>query len=223
MTREEILKNAHYIQYPLDTRTYINVDKNVKDLLHKLPLPKENEMYKGWYGNHNHFTTDYHRKYVLPLLIDILKLPYKEHDWELKERKSNNFDLSYLQVIKSPVYEVWGLTRNEHFDNVHFDDLVNNDSKSSDITGYHRLYKYSHECSRIINKSIISDRRIFISGDSQFIPDIAFLSCYFKELWYMDNRKNLSFCNEWKDVKFTDCIIEINCSHTGRYTVQNFK
>ena len=223
MTCEEILKDAHYIQYPLNDTTYITVSKSIEDKIHKLPLPKEGDMYTGWYKNTNHFTPKYHREYVLPLLIDILKLSYNKNDWELIEKSSGKFDLSYLKIKKSPVFEIWGFTRGEHFDNLCFDDLMHNDSKKNDITDYHRMYKYSHECSRIINKSIISYRRIFISGDSQFIPDIAFLSCYFKEVWYMDNRNNLTLCDRWRDVKFTDCIVEINCSHTGRYTSQNFK
>ena len=223
MTRDEILAGAHYIQYPLDKTTYISVNRDIKDKILKLPLPQDGEMYSGWWRNTNHFTTTYHRKYVLPLLIKLLNLTYRENDWELVERKSGNNDISYLRVKHSPVYEVYGFTRKEHFDKLRFDDLVINDSKNADITDYHRLYKYAHECSRIINKTIISDRKLFISGDSQFIPDIAFLSCYFKEVWYMDNRNHLSLSAEWKNTHFTDCIVEINCSNTGRYTVDNFQ
>ena len=47
-----------------------------------------------------------------------------------------------------------------------YDELKNNDNTPANITDYHKLYRYPHQCSRIINKTIVSDKKLFISGDS---------------------------------------------------------
>ena len=83
------------------------------------------------------------------------------------------------------------------------------------------LYRYPHECSRIINKDVDSNRILLVSGDSQMIPDISVLACYFKEVWYFDNRANVKAEDILKEGEFTDVLIELNCSDIKQYTETN--
>lgn len=221
MTREEMLNKAIYIQYCLGNKTYKDFGI-ASDKIYKLPIVEGKMMYDGWKLNTHHFTTDYHMKYSIPLFKETLKLDYNRNDFILKERYSGEYDLSMLKPKKNYEYEAYGYTRGEHFDSLSFDEITSNDSNSAEITDYHRLYKYSHECSRLINKTLNNDRKLFISGDSQMIPNIAFLSCFFKEVWYFDNRKKLKLSDKYKDINFSDILIELNSDAKNDYMIRNF-
>ena len=220
MSKEEAIKNAIYIQYPL---TYTLYNCYQIDCINKLPLAPSGMMYDSWHNNTNHFTTEYHRTFSIPLLCKLFNLSFDHSKFSLSTRKSGEFDISILKPLNDFKYEIFGYTRNEHLDNITFDEVTSNDSKSSDITDYHRLYRYSHECSRLINKDLDSNRKLFISGDSQMIPDISFLSCFFKEIWYFDNRKNLKLSDKWENETFTDFLIEMNHLNINEYLNTNFK
>ena len=148
---------------------------------------------------------------------------YDENDFVLKERNSNGFDISVLVPKKEHKYEIYGFNRNEYFDNLSYDDITSSHIFFKNITDYHKQYKYPHENSRLINKTIDSDRILFISGDSQMIPDIPILSCYFKEIWYMDNRNNLTLSNKYKDINFTDVLVKIGRTEQSDYLDKNFR
>ena len=117
---------------------------------------------------------------------------------------------------------MYGYTRNEHFDCLSFDDITTNNSVKKDITEYHRLYKYGHECSRLINKIINSNRKLFISGDSQLIPDIPFLSCFFNEVWFFDNREKDILKDKYSEYDFSDVLIELGYGTYNDYMLKNF-
>ena len=221
MTREELLDKAIYIQYPLNYSTYKQYD--VGKEIHKLPLPERGMMYNGWQYNINHFVPTYHRKYSLPLLEELFKFGYDENDFILKERKFNWYDLSILYPKKEQKYEIYGFNDNEHFDNLSYDDIMTSKAKFINATAYHKQYKYPHSSSRLINKTLESNRVLFISGDSHMIPDVLVLSCYFKEIWYMDNRDKLSLGDKWKNITFTDVLIELNWMNQEQYNIINFK
>jgi hypothetical protein len=218
--KQELLNKAIYIQYPLGYSQYR--EYNIEEI-NKLPLPENGMMYDKWAKNTNHFTTEYHRLYSIPLLCKLLKLDYNESDFIFDERNSGDFDISILKPKIEYRYEVYGFTRDEHFEDLSFDDITTNTSINDDITDYHRLYRYSHECSRLINKTIKSKKILFISGDSQMIPDISFLSCFFKEIWYFDNRQKLPLFDKCKKTKFTDVLIELNHLPIEEYVNTNFK
>lgn len=221
MTKKDLIDKAIYIQFPYSYTTYkeYKVDKEIN----KLPLPEKGMMYDGWAKNNNHYTPQYHRKYTIPLLCKILNIDFNDDDFVVDERHSGNFDISLLKPKEKYEYEIYGYTRGEHFDNLSFEDITSNDSPNKDITDYHRLYKYSHECSRLINKTISNDRILFISGDSQLIPIVPFLSSFFKEIWYFDNRDDKAFSDKWRNIKFTDVIVEMNWTETWTYMDRNFK
>lgn len=39
------------------------------------------------------------------------------------------------------------------------------------------------------------------------IPDIAILCCYFKEVWYFDNRQRLMLSEKYKNIYFDYVLI----------------
>ena len=221
MTKKDLIDKAIYVQFPYSYSLYKEYKVNKE--INKLPLASKGMMYDGWAKNNNHYTPQYHREYTIPLLCKLLNINFNNDDFVIDNRHSGNFDISLLKPKKVYKYEIFGFNRNEHFDNLSFEDITYNNSTNNDITDYHRLYKYSHECSRLINKTIDSDRILFISGDSQFIPIVSFLSCFFKEIWYMDNRDNLTLSDKWKDISFTDVIVEMNWTETYTYIDRNFK
>ena len=221
MTKKDLIDKAVYIQFPYSYTTYKQY--SVGKEINKLPLAERGLMYDGWAKNNNHYTPEYHRKYVLPLLSKLLNIDINIDDFVEDNRYSGKYNISLLHPKKEFRYEIYGYTRGEHFDGISFDELVKNTSTNDDITDYHRLYKYSHECSRIINKTIDNERKLFISGDSQLIPDVSLLSCFFQEVWYFDNRKNLTLSDKWVDVNFTDVLIELNCTEAWTYVDRNFK
>ena len=221
MTRKELLNKATYIQYCLKNKTFKKFDIPIEKIV-KLPIADENMFYSDWKYNDHHFTTEYHRKYSIPLYCKLFNLDYNEDDFMLQERKSGKYDISFLKPKKEYMYEVYSYTRGEHLDNLTFDDITNNNSKNTDITAYHRLYIYSHECSRLINKTIENKRKLFISGDSQMIPDIPFLSCFFKEVWLFDNRKKGKNEKQYADVNFSDVLVELSVGESNDYLIKNF-
>lgn len=230
MTKEELLAKAQFIQFPLNEKMYSaygNLPQRTlgRDFrIHQLPLPQEGEMYKGWHLNENHFTPTYHRRYVLPLLRDLLQIPYKEEDFDLIERtdQSGQFDLSYLKPKKEYLYSVVGLNRGEQFNSVKFETLQESSSHDARTEYHQKYYKYAHESSRLVNITSDSDRKLFISGDSQMIPDILTLSAYFKEIWYIDNRSRLQLSGYWSRFEFTHVLVEMYGSSLNTYLVDNF-
>lgn len=218
--KSELLEKANFIQYPLTYGKYKNY--STKDII-KLPLPQKGEMYDGWNKNENHFTTEYHRLYSIPLLCKLFGINYNENDFILDIRNCGKFDISILKTKSEYKYEIYGFTRNEHFDNLSFNEITTNTSISNDITDYHKLYRYSHECSRLINKTINNNRVLFISGDSHMIPNISFLSCFFKEIWYFDNRKNIDLKDKTDGIIFTDVLVELNHLSEAYYINQNIQ
>lgn len=218
MTKRDILNKAIYICYPLDYDRYVNYNVEGKTI-HRLPLPPKGMMYDRWPRNENHFINPYHRKYSLPLLEKLLKFGYKEDDFFLQERYSGGFDISMLHPKKKFSFDVYGYNRGEYKENITFDELIQ--GKEGELTEYHLLYRYPHECSRIINKDVDSNRILLVSGDSQMIPDISVLACYFKEVWYFDNRANVKAEDILKEGEFTDILIELNGSDIKQYTETN--
>ena len=213
-TKNDLLKMAVYVQYPIRYNEY-NTYSTEKEI-HRLPLTVKENMWC------NHFIGKYHREFSLPMIAKILKFDYNENDFTLKERYSEGHEISSLIPKKEYRYEIYGFDEKEHFDNIDFNELTTCNIKSP-LQDYHRQYKYPHQNSRIINKTINSDRKLFISGDSQMIPDIPVLSCYFKEIWYADNRNGLTLSNEWGKIDFTDVLIELNHIPLGNYINKNLR
>lgn len=232
MTIDEIVKKAKYIQFPYNNEEY----KDYYDKRNPVRLPiikGEEVLYTGMpKGNSHHYTTQYTYKYVLPAIADLLGFKFSMNDFKLVKMINGNYDVSYIKPKKKESYTVICFdTGNGKTGN--YDDLLNPEFFKNPL--YRELYRYPHRCSRIINNSSKSKRKLIISGDSQMIPSIAPLAHYFKEVWYFDNRtgwikdkvftesKFVSFSKNYKNVEFTDVLIGCYCRNLNWYEYWNIQ
>lgn len=237
MRREEIISKAKYIQFPFNNEEYREY-YNDRDVI-KLPIiPEGGVLYTGMpKDNGHHYTTKYTYNYVLPTISKLLGFNFSLNDFNLVNVNNGKYDLSYIKPKSKDTYTVLcfdtgnGLTGDYKclFNPVFFKEPL-----------YRELYRYPHRCSRIINNTTKSTRKLMISGDSQMIPSIVPLAHYFKEVWYFDNRtgyfreeksgplifhsdKFISFENTYKDVIFTDVLICCYCRELDWYEYWNLQ
>ena len=236
MTIDEIVKKAKYIQFPEMNETYS--DYSSRDVV-KLPIIKEgNVLYTGMpRDNGHHYTTKYTYDYVLPTLAKILDCPYTLDDFEFVKVDNGVYDLSYIKPKSNDKYTIICYTDDSGYTG-DYKVLINPNFFKKPL--YRELYRFPHKCSRIINRTSASTRKLMISGDSQMIPSIAPLAHYFKEVWYFDNRTGYykekpsgpfvfhkdefkSFSHTYKDVKFSDVLIECYCRELSWYEYLNLQ
>ena len=157
--------------------------------------------YNGFYANEHHITTDSYYHIILPYInLHTKVFKFKYDDFELVKNFTSDMkhDVSYLKPKNDThrfTISINGKTVARHvkFDALHNEKRIHKDNVSADSSSeYHRLFRGSHACNRIINETIDNDKKIFISGDSMCIPIIPILCCYFKEVVYMDNRDGKS-------------------------------
>lgn len=236
MTKEEILNKAKYIQFPLVNNSYKEDYKELINNIERLPIIKEHSvLYDDITGDEHHYTTEYTYKYVLPIINNLLNFGFNINDFNIKEYKiiENNIesDLSYLVPKNKYTFKLYSFLRDKEFDFEFDGGLVFNYNLRPDGK-YRDLFVFPHQCSRIINNEINNDKKLFISGDSQIIPSISILACYYKEVWYFDNRtgKEGNFINKenttkysdnFKDVIFDDVLIELYSNPIEWYTEIN--
>lgn len=212
MTLQEILDKAIYVQFPFRKNTFKEYPEINEHQVHRFSTNETR--YDGMKKNEHHFTTAYHYKYVTPKLLELLGYTFNENDFTLKKNIINEngvkYDLSYLMPKKDYKFSVTSFNHDITY-NCSFDGLMfNNQVKGFTwITPYHKLYALPHECSRVKNKTLRNGRKLLISGDSQMIPEIPILACYFEEVWYFDNREDLSFKDILEKQNFTDVIFAL--------------
>lgn len=241
MTRKELISKAKYIQFPYINEEYRNFYKELEPV--RVPLAKGYDpLYSNSVHDKHHYTTEFHRKTVLPLLESILGFGYNRKDFDLEEFICEDGDYSYLVPKEKMKFDIYRYDIDPHIvmKNVDFKELMSKDYLSG--KGSHRywgLYRYAHACSRIVNKGMPRDgRKLFVSGDSQILPDIPVLACYFREVWYFDNRtgyyttprdeygnykikwdesKHIPCRREYRNKKFSDVLIQVYCADIERY------
>lgn len=245
MTKEELVSKAKYIQFPYTNSVYMKIYN--KRQVNRLPIAEDyNPLYSDSVNDKHHYTTRYHYEHVLPLLNSIYKFGYKSSDFELVKLIKKDGDYSYMVPKRKFVFKLYqfDLKMREIYDNQDFYGLMNESLLSDDTKHrYWGLYRFAHHCSRIVNKSLPENgRKLFISGDSQIIPSIPILACYFREVWYFDNRtgyktgkrdengnytiewieENHISCRRWYESKtFSDVLIQLYTSKLERYEKWN--
>lgn len=234
MTKQEILNNAKYIQFPYINKTYKEYDV---PNIYKLPCITEYDpLYSCSSTDKHHYTTKYHREYVLPTMEKLLNFGYSESDFYLISCENNNCDLSYMVPKNKMKFDVHWLLGTKTYLNIDFENgLIFNENEKNGDKFYRNMIIGCHTSLRIINKTTSSNRILLISGDSQIIPDIGILACYFKETWYLDNRsgkidnetmdinKTISIQNKYKNIVFTDILISLYANPLEWYTTINLK
>ena len=180
------------------------------------------EYYDGWKDNEHHITTKSWNGILLPFFSYILRtFDFSTDDFTVLPYFSNEFeyDVSYLKPKRDMRFtmEINGVKVGEHltFDgiqniNQHCDTEAFAAFKEENMpvySEYHRLYRGSHACSRVINETVDNDLKIFISGDSMMIPAIPIFCCYYKEVVYMDNRDGKSHKEYYEDKQFDEILL----------------
>ena len=180
-------------------------------------------MYETYSFNEHHFKPFYFNEYILPEINNILEIGYNINDFEYIEKDDNGHDVSYLMPKCEYKFDLYGLSNNDVRLNVDFNELRCCNLTSFDITSYHKLFAFPHMCSKIINKSIDNNRVLVLSCDSQMIPIIPVLACYFKEIWALDNRSRQEFIKDINIDEVTDVLIAGGFNTEGKYLNDNFK
>lgn len=187
-----------------------------------------NFTYAGWKDNTHHLKTGYHINYTYPLVLKQLNINFNINDFEIVKRFSqdNLYDLKYLKpTFCNPIYDITCYSLDEHFEDVDFEYLnhVHNKEVDSWALDYHRMYCYPHLCSKIVNKTLSNNRKLFISADSQTIPTVPIFSLYFEEVYYFDNRDGKNHIRNLDGVNITDCIFMTGFNDFSKYWVANLR
>lgn len=232
MTKDEILNKAKYIQFPLINKEYKEYQINN---IHKLPCVKTyNPLYSLSTTDKHHYTLQYHRDYVLPLMENLLQFDYNKNDFNIVDCYNDNCDLSYFIPKKDMTFNVYWLLGTKEYLNIPFENgLIFNETEGNGEKLFRNMIIGCHTSLKIVNNSIDSNKKLLISGDSQIIPDIAILACYYKEVWYLDNRsgkidnltmdinKTISIEDKYKDIYFDDILISLYNNPLDWYTEIN--
>ena len=220
MSNNVFLEKAKYFIFPNKGR-YANFNKFPEETI-KFPII-EDSMYGTYPLNKHHFKPFYHIQYVLPILCESLNIPYDINDFNVIEKFEGKHDISYLEFKKECYFDLHDMINDEKYENVDFSYLRKCDLKDDSINEYHRIFRYPHRCGHIINKTINNDRILVISCDSQMIPIMPVLACYFKEIWHLDNRQNKEVIKHIDPSKVTDVVVVGGFNEEEKYTVKNFK
>ena len=196
---------------------------------------------KNYINNTHHYTTKFHRESFLPYLSNILHFDINWDDYKVVERydyiEEQKFDISFLKPKQDGKWYIGCYSKNigyqTTFGGLMFNDLCEHYLSAGSwmatshthmpITGFHKLYAFPHECSKIINLNTNhNNRRLLISGDSQMIPDIPFLATIYKEVWYLDNRIPNAFSMKKyiENESFDDLLIVIG--HYPTFSIKKY-
>ena len=99
---KELQENAKYLAFPSynkvnDTSCYFCDERH-----EWVKLPPTGGVYKGWKGNEHHYTTEYHRQYVLPAIESMFHFGYKESDFTVRKNVISSTQRSRVGCLISP-------------------------------------------------------------------------------------------------------------------------
>lgn len=218
MERQEILNKAKWIEFPSASLNYKQYD-GIEPV--KVPM-EESDLYRTWSLNQHHFPPMSHFRNTMPVIANVLDFCFKEDDFLFKPQKFGEYDLT-MPYPKFPCfYDAECLSDGTRkFSGITYDELTR--YEKSDGTEYHRLYRFFHDSSIVVNRNIKPKRSLFISADSHMIPVVPMLTTYFKTIVYIDNRKQAKVFDKVKDIAFTDVLFCLWQNSIEFYTVQNLK
>jgi hypothetical protein len=218
--KDNLISKANYVIFPNANR-YDFMEGFPEDVV-KLPII-EGGQYGRYPLNQHHFTPEYHIQHALPIIAAVLRIPYDRNDFELREMYDRDYDISCLYPKKEFIFDLQGLSMPEELTNVSFDMVRTPQVIDVPSSKYHQTFRYSHRCGRIINKTIDSNRILVLSHDSQMIPDVPVLCCYFKEVWAFDNRDGKSTIGQLAGVSVTDVLIVAGYNALNKYVSVNLQ
>ena len=174
--------------------------------------------YKQNLANIHHVTLDSYIRIVYPYLAKALGFPYDRNDFDLHEYKGDDMDCSFLWPKKDMLWTV-DINQKRTAEHEGFECLTNLDSKYPGCTGstYHRIFCSSHVSCDIINESLPEGGSIAVTGDSYMIPIIPILSCYYRDVVFLDNRFDIDVSNKpYYEGKIFDRVL-VSCSENNPF------
>lgn len=213
----DVLSKAKFVVFPFDTlsgdhETAVDMELGAA-VKNRFPLnfaallpPDEGDTYRGWKSNEHHFTTAYHRSWVLPLLEKMFGFGYSPGDFGLVHAEADGFDVSYLY----PERGRWRIVCPTLNAGAEAGDLLFHEGYPyayDAVTAYHRLYAFAHCVSVVENLSLRGGRRLLVACDSQMVPSIPVLANYYSEVFVVDNRFGVSLDGVLGGKEFDDVLV----------------
>lgn len=226
--------NVYYMRFPKQGQTPWSVS-SFKDLLKDKKVIDIGwlnlKRLDGWLGEEHHLYPDNYYKMILPLMnLYIKNLKFNIDDFEVVPyfTKDYKYNMSYLVPKDKSLkftFERNGKLLSEHGD---FSTIMGLDMEkcgNGDVASeYHKLFRGTHCCCRVINETIDNENKLFITGDSMTAPIVPILACYYKEVVYMDNRDGKSHKNYFDGIIFDDVIIQLlEGILVKKYLIDNLK
>ncbi len=224
ITKESVLENAKFMAFPiLNNNTgefsYSSSAENAEQGW--TLLPKVKMVYRGYDRNSHHYTTEYHRKYVLPSMEKMFGFGYKESDFTIKEHllDKNNmvFDLSYQVPVHDKKFTVRSIQYGLNY-GCWFHGLRKNENTKhlTWFTEYHDLYCLPHTSSIVDNLGENNGKSLLVLGDSQLIPSVPIVCYYYKTVVYIDNRDKVPILGALDD-RYDDILVQTYVMPVGYY------
>jgi hypothetical protein len=176
------------------------------------------DYYPGYSLNEHHITTDSYYGVVLPFISLYIKdFAFKRSDFRLETnviRENGKIeDISYLVPLDDSLRFTMSKDGNdlflsETFESLHFLKTDWCDESTGADSEYHKLFRGSHSCCRVVNESLPDGKSIIITGDSMVIPWMPILCCYFREVVLLDNRDGKSHTEYYEGKEFDYVVVQ---------------
>lgn len=153
-------------------------------------------------ANKHHFTTDYIFNYMYPYICTLLTLPMLSSSFESYDTTENGCKFTRYIYKSSDELTMYRVDTNEYTTETY-------NSICHGIYGYseyHKLYKYAHLSSAIVNENSSTPRSLLLNTDSMSIPLIPLLVPYFKHIFVADRRSSYSNSAYIATHTFTDML-----------------
>lgn len=187
--RAGLLEKAKYVCFPVFGKRYNVYEKLEREGKSIYNLPLGGRMYEIA-GNEHHYLTSYTYDYVIPPLSLMFNFNFNRADFNLKENIVGGGDFSYLVPKKDYKFTFEDFNTGEIFTDLVYDGGIVNTTIKEYATDnpFHNLFIGNHKCCKITNENAPIQKTILLSCDSQMIPSIPILCCYFRTVIHMDNR-----------------------------------
>jgi len=229
MRHSEIMDIAKHICFPAwnsGTKT-VHDDPWLDDLLSvRHPgsvmhhLYSGGETYIGMPVNEHHYTTGYHYKYVVPVVLDLFNIKFDINDYELvpyflrypqSSCPDKYHDMSYLKPKSKQSLHLYDYMckKGKDMDTLfrEWDDFDCVYDKDFGYTEYHLFLYCAHSVAKITNKNMPNGKSLLISCDSQMIPSIPILINYFGSITMLDHRYSVDSRESWMNENFDYALI----------------
>lgn len=241
MTKDEILKKANYLffNHKENKNCYFNKYSYFKYFLDNLSNDNNKKLeivcddlakyrYVNNKSNSHHFTTEYHYKFVIPKLNNLLNIDIDvDKDFYLiKNFDENGNDFSYLYPKKDKEFHITYLElqfdkEKKYIEKSYWKEISGpykimiGKSKNLENLGfkntmYHELFFNSHYPTVIENNDATYNRTLLISGSSHNIPTIPVLAYYYRKIIFLDVRDRITYQDLWKDEEIDDVLLTIH-------------